>query len=169
MRNSDLGFEKDDVLLIQLPYGDENVIQKYPVFRDELLNHADIVSVSSAYTIPGINSRMNMSVSIEGGSSETSVNMQVLPADYGFVSSMNLTIAEGRDFSEKFSLDKDKSLILNQSAVKALGLEQPIGTKLKLPGDENSREVIGVVADFHVQSLHNKIKSFERTIYLNQP
>lgn len=165
MKNSDLGFEKYNVLLIQVPHGDKNLKQNYTVLRDELLKNSAIVSVSSAYTVPGINSKMNISVLKAGASPESSVNLQALPADYGYVSSLNLSILAGRDFSKKFSLDKSQSVILNQSAVEALSLQKPIGTKLKIPGDKHPREVIGVVADFHVQSLHHKINPM--LIYIN--
>jgi putative ABC transport system permease protein len=165
MKNSDLGFEKHNVVLIQVPYGDEKLKQNYTVLRDELLKNSAIVSVSSAYTVPGINSKMNISVLKAGAPPESSVNLQALPADYGYASALNLSILAGRDFSKEFSLDKSESVILNQSAVRALSLQKPIGTKLKIPGDEHSREVIGVVADFHIQSLHHKINPM--LIYIN--
>ena len=178
MKNSDLGFEKENVLLINFPFGNDAVKQKYSVLRDELLANPNITSVSGAYTVPGINSRMNMGVLKSGSSSENSinlqaspadygsVNLQALPADYGYVSAMGLKLIEGRDFSKNFSLDDRESVILNNSAVKALELGNPIGTKLQIPNNNKGDvTVIGVVKDFHVQSLHNKINPL--LIYIN--
>ena len=161
MKNTDLGFDKNDVLLITVPYSNTEIKQKYTTLRNEFLKLSDIVNVSSAYTVPGINSRMNMSVRIEGQPADNSITLQILPADYGFVSSLNLQILSGRNFS----VDENNSVIINQSAANALALDNPLGTKLKLPGDENYREIIGVVKDFHIQSLHNKINPM--LIYIN--
>jgi putative ABC transport system permease protein len=157
MKNSDLGFDKQDVLLIHVPYDNEELIQNYHVLRDELLENSSIISVSSAYTMPGINSRMNISVSKVDSPSDDPIIMQSLPADYGYVSSLKLKIVQGRDFSKDYSLDKTESVLLNQSAVLALNLDKPIGSKIKIPGEEHAREIIGVVSDFHIQSLHHKI------------
>ncbi|MFQ5639596.1 MAG: ABC transporter permease [bacterium] len=167
MKNTDLGFEKEDVLLIQFPSAVKEVRPAYALLRDEISKNPSVVDVSGAYTVPGVNSRMSISVTPEGSSAENSLDVQALPADYGFVSAMGLTIIDGRDLSKDFSLDEQESVLLNQTAVKALGLEKPVGTKLQIPGNERYRDVtvIGVVRDFHVQSLHHKVNP--TLIYIN--
>jgi putative ABC transport system permease protein len=159
MKNSDLGFEKKDVLLVQFPWGNEEVKQKYPVLRDELLNNPNVLSVSGVYTVPGINSQFQMGARKAGDDPEKTVTLQALPADFGFVQSMGLQLIEGRDLSKDYALDNRESAILNEAAVKLLGLEDPVGTKLLIPRDQEMSEmtVVGVVRDFHVQSLHNTI------------
>ena len=143
------------------------VNDKYEVLRDELLKNSNIISVTGAYTLPGINSQMNIGVGIEGSTPDNSVNIQALPADYGFVKSMGLEIIEGRDFSKEFSMDRNESVLLNQTAVNVLGLTNPVGSKLTIPGEEYKKgvRVIGVVKDFHIQSFHNKINPV--LIYIN--
>jgi putative ABC transport system permease protein len=148
-----------------VPFANLSFEQKYQLLRDELLTHASIVDLSSAYTVPGINSRMNMSVNKEGEATENSINMQVLPIDYGFVRALDLKIIAGRDFSKRHSLDQSESVLLNESGVIALGMEKPVGTKLIIPGNGKSREVIGVVEDFHIQSLHHRINPL--LLYIN--
>ena len=165
MKNSDLGFEKENVLLLHFPFSNKLAKQKYSVLRDELKKNPNIEAVTSAYTVPGINSRMNMSVRKKDDSPENSINLQALPADFGYSKSMGLKIIEGRDFSDKFSLEEQESVILNQTAVKALDLHNPIGKKLKLHGNKDVT-VIGVALDFHVQSFHNKINPM--LIYINR-
>lgn len=159
MKNSDLGFEKKDVLLVQFPWGNEEVKQKYPVLRDELLNNPNVLSVSGVYTVPGVNSQFQMGARKAGDDPEKTVTLQALPADFGFVQSMGLQLIEGRDLSKDYALDNRESAILNEAAVKLLGLEDPVGTKLIIPRDQEMSEmtVVGVVRDFHVQSLHNTI------------
>jgi putative ABC transport system permease protein len=159
MKNSDLGFEKKDVLLVQFPWGNEEVKQKYPVLRDELLNNTNVLSVSGVYTVPGVNNQFQMGARKAGDDPEKTVTLQALPADFGFVQSMGLQLIEGRDLSKDYALDNRESAILNEAAVKLLGLEDPVGTKLLIPRDQEMSEmtVVGVVRDFHVQSLHNTI------------
>jgi putative ABC transport system permease protein len=159
MKNSDLGFEKEDVLLVRFPWRNEEVKQKYSVLRDELLNNPNVLSVSGVYTVPGINSQFQMGVRKVGDGPEKTVTLQALPADYGYVKSMGLELIEGRDLSGEYALDVRESALLNETACDVLGLENPVGEKLLLPRNQEMREmtVVGIVRDFHVQSLHNKI------------
>ncbi|MBN1819679.1 MAG: ABC transporter permease, partial [Prolixibacteraceae bacterium] len=168
MKNSNLGFDKEGVVMVNFPGNSKTVIGKYDVLKDEILKNPNVISVSGVYTVPGINSQMNISVTPEGVSDEDAINVQALPADYGFAKSMGLEVVNGRDFAEEFSRDRYESVLLNQSAVEALGLDNPVGTRLKIPGDEfkNGVTVVGVVKDFHVQSFHNKINPV--LIYMNR-
>jgi putative ABC transport system permease protein len=167
MKNSSLGFVKENVILVRFPGQAQTVKDKYEVLRDELLKNPNIRYVSGAYTLPGINSMMNIGVTPDGAPPEKSVNIQALPADYGFVKSMGLEITDGRDFDRQFSTDRYEGVILNETAVKVLGLTNPIGSKLNIPGDDFKKgvKVIGIIKDFHVQSFHNKINPM--LIYIN--
>jgi len=159
MKNSSLGFEKEDVVLLQFPWNNEEVKSKYPVLRDQILNTPGVISVSGAYTVPGINSQFQMSVRKPGSANEDSISIQALPGDYGFLKTMGLQLINGRDFSQEYSLDAAESLIINEAAVKTLALEDPIGKKIFIPRSQKNREmtIIGVVKDFHIKSLHHKI------------
>jgi putative ABC transport system permease protein len=156
MKNTDLGFDKDDVVLAYFPFTNPQAKEKYPVLKNEFLKHQNVVEVTGVYTVPGINSQYNMTVRKKGGEEEDSVSIQVLPADFGLVKSLGLEIVSGRDFSEEFSLDSQESAILNEAAAKMFGYENPIGEKILLFG-EREVSIIGVVKDFHVKSLHSKI------------
>jgi putative ABC transport system permease protein len=165
MKNSDLGFEKENVVLLNFPFTNKVAKQKYTVLRDELKKNHNIVDGTCAYTVPGINSRMNMSVRKKESSPDNSVSLQALPADFGYASSIGLKIIQGRDFSNSYSLEEQENVILNQTAVKVLDLKNPIGEKLKLPGNKDVT-VIGVAQDFYIQSFHNKINPM--LIYINR-
>jgi len=156
MKNTDLGFDKEDVVLAYFPFTNPQAKEKYPVLKNEFLKHQNVVDVTGVYTVPGINSQYNMTVRKMGGGEGDSVSIQALPADFGFVQSLGLEIVSGRDFSEEFSLDSQESVILNETAVKMLGYENPVGEKVLIFG-KREVSVIGVVKDFHVKSLHSKI------------
>jgi putative ABC transport system permease protein len=155
MKNTDLGFDKEDVVLAYFPFTNPLAKEKYPVLKTEFLKHQNIVEVTGVYTVPGINSQYNMTVR-KMGRGEDSMTIQALPADFGLVESLGLEIVSGRDFSEQYSLDSQESVLLNEAAVKMFGFENPVGEKLQLFG-EREMSVIGVVKDFHVKSLHSKI------------
>jgi putative ABC transport system permease protein len=156
MKNSNLGFEKEDVVLVMLPYGNQKIQNKYPVLKDRLMNNTNVISVSGAYTVPGVDSHFQMSVKKAGAAEDSSYSLQILPGDVGYIQSMGLRLVKGRDFSEEFALDAAESIILNETAVRALRLENPIGEKLII-SDNREMTVIGVVQDFHVKSLHKEI------------
>ena len=156
MKNTDLGFDKEDVVLAFFPFTNPEAKEKYPVLKTEFLKNSNVVEVTGVYTVPGINSQYNTTISKKGGEEGDSVSIQTLPADFGFIKSLGLEILSGRDFNEEFSLDSQESVILNEAAVQMLGYESPIGEKLVLFGNRDV-SVIGVVKDFHVKSLHNKI------------
>ena len=156
MKNTDLGFDKEDVILAYFPFTNPKAKEKYPVLKTEFLKHQNVVEVTGVYTVPGINSQYNMTVKKMGGEEVDSVSIQALPADFGLVESLRLEIVAGRDFFKDYSLDSQESVLLNEAAVKMFGFENPVGAKLQLFG-EREMSVIGVVKDFHVKSLHSKI------------
>ena len=93
-----------------------------------------------------------------GGKGRIDWNGKIIPVrafgiNYGMLETLGIKIKEGRSFSENFGSD-DSTVILNEAAVEAMGLKNPIGTIIK--GTRNL-EIIGVVRNFHFQSLHEKI------------
>ncbi len=156
MKNTDLGFDKEDVVLSYFPFSNPQAKEKYAVLKDEFLKHQSVKGVTGVYTVPGVNSQYNMSVTKKGAKAGDYYTIQALPADFGFIKSMGLELVSGRDFSEDHSLDSQESIILNERAVKMFGFENPLGEKLLIP-DKKEVTVIGVVKDFHVKSLHNQI------------
>jgi putative ABC transport system permease protein len=82
-------------------------------------------------------------------------DFQFNAVDPDFVKTMGLKIVQGRDFSNDNLVDQLGSMIVNESLVKMFGWKDPIGQKL--PG-RMEQQIVGVVKDFHFQSLHNKIQ-----------
>jgi putative ABC transport system permease protein len=79
------------------------------------------------------------------------VPVQSMSVDYNFLGTMGISLIEGRDFSEEYGSDQAKATILNETALKQLGITDPIGKPL------GSRTIIGIVKDFNVLSIHSKI------------
>ncbi|MXV51475.1 FtsX-like permease family protein [Pedobacter sp. HMF7647] len=118
-------------------------------------------------TIPGVANASNFRHSIvnrEGGT--TDVIWQGKPADdqtsftdiacgYNFIETLGIQMKEGRPYSTAFGSDDDK-VVLNEAAVKAMGLIDPVGKNITIWG--NKKQIIGVTKNFHFQSLYENIK-----------
>jgi putative ABC transport system permease protein len=155
--DSDLGFEKDDVLLVS---AGSDVGARYETVRQELGRIPAVRSVSAAFTAPGIRSMANMAVFTDSTDLASATTMQALAVDYDYPDALGLRLAVGRGFSREAGTDAAEALVINETAVRVLGLNEPVGAVLKVPRGENdirSMRVIGVVRDFHVQSLHHAI------------
>ncbi len=80
---------------------------------------------------------------------------EVFGVSQQFVKTMGMQIKEGRDFSKDFGMDS-MSIIVNEAAVKAMNLKNPIGAMVRF--HRMNRQIVGVVSDFHFESMHESIK-----------
>lgn len=83
------------------------------------------------------------------------VEVEGFDVDYNFLITMGIKLQKGRDFSEEFGSDLTKSAILNETAVKRLGITDPIGKMI------GNKTIIGVVQDFNLHSIHSDIPPLE--------
>ena len=74
---------------------------------------------------------------------------------YDFLKTLEIELLEGRTFSKEFS-DTIRHLILNETAVEVMGLNEPVGKTIRLWGD--NAKIVGIVKDFHHESLHKKVE-----------
>ncbi len=157
MRNQDLGFDKEQIVVLSLR-GSGEARQKYNVLKDEFMKHATIVSAATSYTVPGRNPSSNAMLP-EGFSGDQWQTFLINWADYDYLETYKIRLVAGRDFSRDFETDKEGAFILNEAAVKSLGWNSPedaIGKTWNL-GNRRKGNVIGVTKDYHFNSLHQKI------------
>jgi putative ABC transport system permease protein len=161
LRNADLGFKKDNLVVIELQ--DSAFRSKVETFKNELLQNPDILSASNSTGVPGqIDWIQVMRVEREDKMSEMALILAQV--DYDYVKTMGMEIVQGRDFDKNMGTDKTEAVIINETGVKTLGWEDnPIGKKIQYGFDLDSNQgrmlkVVGVVKDFHFRSMHNKIE-----------
>jgi putative ABC transport system permease protein len=156
MLKKDLGFNKENVMIIKRAY---ELNGQLGSFMEEVKKLPGIVNISNSTGIPGIQYGDNAFM-VEGRSQSETYVLQVAWVDYSFISTFNMKIADGRDFSEDFTTDS-KGAIINEATVKKMNLKNPVGTRLMSP-DQNGEftyfPIIGVVQDFHYMSLHHAIQ-----------
>jgi putative ABC transport system permease protein len=158
MQSKDLGFDKERVMVIKQANSLKNQLG---TFMEEIRKYPGIVSITNSSAVPGYPNGDDGFI-IEGrGKSETYV-LQTSWVDFSFISSYKMKIIDGRDFTQDFTTDSS-AVIINEAAVKKIVLKNPVGTRLMRPGENgkyNYFTIIGVVKDFHFQSLHKEIQPF---------
>lgn len=164
MKNYDIGLNKDNVVLLKYAPNEEGAEIRYETLKNRLLSSNDIKSVSGVYTLPGLNSIEKATLRLKETSEEEQKIMRFNGVDYSFINTFNLKLVTGRNFSKDFSTDKNKAIIINETAAKELGLtvEQSINKQVILPSPQNKDEenlgtIIGVVKDFNIESLYHSI------------
>lgn len=161
MRNHDLGYDREQVLTIN--YQDNQPRARYGALRSALLANPNIRSVATASTpTSNIGGRVIFSVETNAGLKEMAFKPMGIDQDY--LKAMGMKITSGRNFSEDSPADTSNSVIINQAVVARMGWKQPLGKKILLGNlPQNGQpappmaKVIGVVKDFHQQSLYNPI------------
>jgi putative ABC transport system permease protein len=153
LRTKDLGFDRQNLVTFPL-----TMRKQYAAFKAELLQNPAILSVAAGFA-PTLGKDGHMKekndISWEGKSAEANVTMDWIFVDEDYAQTYGLQMAEGRFFSKDFPGDK-KGFVINESAAKAMGLESPVGKTFSW-GKERKGEIIGVVKDFHTNTLKAKI------------
>jgi putative ABC transport system permease protein len=161
MKSKKLGFDKEHVLVI--PGLNQATRQSYLSIRDELMNIPGVRAVGASSLVPGRGLTKSLFFP-EGFSDDQPQTMDYLIVDPDYIPTMGMEIAEGRNFSADLATDPTESAIINQTAARKFGWDSPIGKTFRLfspPGGEGETQiltVIGVLKDFHLQSLHRKIE-----------
>lgn len=151
-QNKRLGFEKEQVLVVRNPGALRDNVEP---FKEALRSNSSIMSVSSSNTLPGT-SFSNIGFGAEGVEKSFTLNLCV--CDYDFLETLKLEMARGRFFSREFTTDSHAA-VLNEKAVKLLGWEDPLGKKINnWAQDRGNFTVIGVIKDYHYESLHQEIR-----------
>ncbi|HEY4065045.1 MAG TPA: ABC transporter permease [Puia sp.] len=162
MLTKDLGFNKDQVLTFHIP--DPSVRTRIEDFKTELLRDPSIEGAAVAGNPIGNNNIGNQSFQFEeqGEISSTSRNAQFFYVDADFLSTMQIRLSKGRNFSALNPTDQYGSVLVNETLVKQLGWTNPIGKRVRLrtgaDGHIGESVVIGVVKDFNIYSLQHKIE-----------
>ena len=164
-QNKDLGFNKDQVVVIQ----NAEAISNRQAFKNSLLDDPNISSATFTDCLP----LMRLEVKVfEKGADNQKYTLITLLTDYDFKDTYKINMAEGRFFDKTYPADVD-GVILNQAAIKALNITDWSNESLYLLGRKRTPlKIIGVTEDFHVAPLQYEINPMamvmlrERTPYL---
>lgn len=156
MQNKSLGFEQDQVLVIKRARALGDQLES---FKQVLSNQANVVNVSSSAHVPGESVDQNV-YALEGQPLSEASPIWSFTVGYNYVETLGFELLEGREYSEEFGSDED-AYIVNETAARLLGAsENPTQYRIVAPGPEGTEtgQIIGLVKDFHFQSLHQEIR-----------
>lgn len=153
IQNKNLGYSKEN--LLRFDYVTE-VDPGYQAFLEKLKSIPGIVNVAGAVDDATGMHGGTSDVSWTGKEPESRAYFEIMVASENFIETMDIELAAGRTYD----LTRDKPgrnrIVFNETAIKLMGLEDPIGTIVEIQGEKS--EVIGVVKDFHFQTMYNEIR-----------
>ncbi|MEL6942743.1 MAG: FtsX-like permease family protein, partial [Bacteroidota bacterium] len=155
VQNKKLGFEKDQVLLVNDAF---TLGDRAATFREELKRMPEVKSHTVTGYLPLAGGQRNaFVVYAEGQDPNKQVSSQLWRADENYLSTLDIKLVKGRSFRPKMSSDSN-AVIINETLLKKLGIEgNPIGKRVMFPDGFSPKPILGVMEDFHFESLHNEI------------
>lgn len=155
IENKELGFNQDNILVVDINSG--NTRSNFKAMKSEFSQVPGVESVATSSRVPGEWKGIRRVDFKSHQASSDSINAFFMCWDTDMLATYQFDLAAGTNFSGNKVTDSTK-VILNEAAVKALNLENPIGQSIYLSSrNSGPMQVIGVVKDFHFQSLHNDI------------
>ena len=151
MQNTDLGYDKSNLLVCSLP---EAMRSNYESLKTDLLRNPSISHVTACLNLPTWEGPSYLLSDWDGRDSDKVIPMYCGSVDYNFFETFGIDIVQGRAFSRDFSTDKETAWILNEEAVRILGMKDPVGKKMVYEGKGT---IIGVMKDYHYATMRDRI------------
>ena len=163
VKHQDLGFDKEHVAVIPLS---GRAAEKYDVFKSEAIRIPGVEKASCSLNVPGWG-RSETMFTFEGSENTEPRGLPFCEVDQDFVETMSMAVVSGRNFSEEYPGDRTGSILVNETLVKAAGWEDGLGKQVIMTDVKEGGEffhvpytVVGVVRDFHFESLHAPIRPY---------
>ena len=158
LKTKDLGFEKNNIIYFFQP--ENSTYDRKQTIRNELLQHPTIHSVFLASNEPG-DGAMPGRFLPQGTNETDGMMLKNIAVDHNYFPTLKIEFVAGRNFSTDFASDTTDAVIINETAARQFGWENPIGKTiewLNADSGSKSRIVIGVVKDFNFENLNQPIK-----------
>ena len=152
VQSVNLGYDRENLVYIPL---EGDLTGKYKLFKQEAMQLPGVGGVSRASQSPTNIENGTLGVDWDGKDPNNTIMFTNTAAGYDFVKTMGLQLKEGREFSPAYGTDT-VGYLLNEEAAKRIGYKDPIGRRLKFWGHEG--HIVGVVRNFHFNSLHDPIR-----------
>ncbi len=153
LNNKDLGFNPQNLIGFDFPTPEFK--QNFMAFKEEIRQNPGVLFSGAAFDVPPSESGFQVEIN-PTDNNESKKTMKALFVDYDYLETIEARLIAGRFYSDKLASDPQESIILNESAVKALNIPPPYPEKsINCLG--NNRKIIGVIQDYHEESLHAQI------------
>ncbi len=162
MQNKQLGFAKEQRLVI--PFRTETAVEQQEVFKQAVLAEQSVRSATATSSYPSRFVVHDNQFFLEGNTIDEAVICKINYSDHDVVETFGYEIVAGRDFSKQYATDISTAILVNEATLKSLGLNlaNAVGARLNTVWNDENRtfEIVGVVRDFHYQSLHEVVRPF---------
>jgi len=152
LQQKELGFNQEQVVVLRME--DRQMRENVEIIKNELRQHTKILQVSAASNVPGKGLGV-YGYKLEGSSDWVNCATYFVDADY--LETLEINVLEGRGFAHEQATDVQQAFLMNASAIAQFGWENAIGKAVNWDGEKQG-QIIGVVEDFHFQSLEQKIE-----------
>lgn len=151
--NKNLGFDKEQLLAVTM-YDD--VWQGLATLTNDMKKNNAVADYSIVSTLPGERFSMQNFAPLSAGNDDDIPGSRILWADDKLLTTLGVPLKAGRNFVNQFPEIRRPEFIMNEAAVKALKLKDPLGQRFVL--DRDTGEVVGIIRDFNFASLHSPIE-----------
>lgn len=154
IKTKDIGYDKENILVLDLP-NDSLVVAKSHAFSKELKNQSNIIGTASSYYRLDEEANQFTPTLRNPDGSTFRKGADLIQVDHDFIETIGIKLTAGRNFNPSSEYDEDKSIIINEAALKSFGwTESPLGGALKSGTDDDGNpkfmNVVGVVKDFNL-------------------
>jgi putative ABC transport system permease protein len=157
--NKDLGLDQENIVLISY-FKDQGISNHTGQFMEEVAALPEVEKTALYMVSPGYNPTYPQIVHPEGPFSDENFDAPLLCVEPDYFSVFNIPLISGRLFSTKETPDANLSFVINETAVKAFGWDQPLGRHIRADRFDREGTVVGVIRDFHMETLHRPIRPY---------
>lgn len=151
IKSQNPGYNKENVIFFE---AEGEIRNKKEAFISEIKKIPGILNATcSDHTMIG--GRHTTSLTWEGKKDNENISFEFAQVGFDILETFGMGMASGRSFSRDYG-DEGSKIILNETAIKVMGIKEPIGKVVNLWGE--NKEIIGVLKDFHFESFHEKVK-----------
>lgn len=155
VRAKNLGFNQEQLVVIDINSG--NTRRNFQTIKNEIAKLPAVKSVSVSSRVPGEWKNIDQILAVkEDGSESEAHTMFFMCIDQDFFRTFEMSLIAGRNLSDEMGTDTS-AVIINEAAAQALGWGDPLEKEIRVLESPYRARVVGVVKDFHFQSLHEKI------------
>jgi putative ABC transport system permease protein len=157
MKTKKLGFDEEHIVVLP---SSPAIVEHLEAFKTRLLQNPGIISVSAAKRVPSGRLLDSAGARVLSGETSQPINFRIaqLRVDYDYIPTFKMEVVAGRNFSREMGTDAAQAFILNETAVRKIGWKSPDEAIGKGFGyGRRNGQIIGVVKDFHFESLHQEI------------
>jgi putative ABC transport system permease protein len=155
-QNMHLGYDRQNLIYIRVE-GELSTFNNYLRFKQEVSGMPGIALVDRSSEVPhAMDFVVTDDIKWEGKEKNASVGFKPASVGFDFIRILDLGVAEGRGFNRAYATDSADAFMVNEEAVKEMGMKNPVGKWISAWNKKG--HIIGVLKDFHTQSLHEPIR-----------